>query len=190
MTTLIIRVTRNNEKQATLSTVNLKASKKSKSSPVAPTTANALGYSKRRCSPRLRKIPVKVSQVSQDSPAPTSPVYDQEGRNVALLKEHPIDKIMQNSAAQSCRFLIKKSIEMHQEIERGLDNKLTLGPMGSLQYMARMIATSRNTLLSVHHLLLAESYRITVAEPNHLGTRIVSQDEFSRSLASSNTASS
>ena len=62
--------------------------------------------------------------------------------------------------------------------------------MGSLQYMAGMIATSRNTLLSVHHLLLAESYRITVAKPNHLGTRIMSQDEFSRSLASSNTASS
>ena len=89
------------------------------------------------------------------------PVYDKEGKNIGLFLAHPNDEIVSESVLQSCRYILKKSYLAHQELERVLDMKTTLGPFGTIEYMTRMIQQDRNLKLSMHYMLLAENARLT-----------------------------
>ena len=162
---------------------SLASSQKGNSSPTVSKTVGMSSPPVKRQSQRLRKIPVKVSTVSQKQFTLPDPVYDQEGKDVTLLEEHPADRIISSTSIQSCKFLLLKSLHMRRELERTLNNELTLGPMGSLRYMAKLIATDRNMMQSIHHLLVAESHRLTVVDPVMLYTRVMSHEEYSTYLA-------
>ena len=77
---------------------------------------------------------------------------------------------------------MKKLQDIHDEMDKILKEQLTCGPMGTLQYMNSLICTQKNLLTSLHHMLMAESFRVTrlasVVKNPTLGTRIVGHKEW------------
>ena len=123
--------------------------------------ATTLGIPKKKYSKNHLHSSVKnydQCELEVDSPRP---VFDKEGKNIGLFLAHPNDEIVSESVLQSCRYILKKSYLAHQELERVLDMKTTLGPFGSIAYMTRMIQQDRNLKLSMHYMLLAENARLT-----------------------------
>ena len=135
-----------------------------------PPTAEALATAgddkllKKRCLQGYQRMPVKAPAVPERQPLSPDPVYDQAGRNMTLLEITPSEVIVGNSAIQTCKFFLQKSRDLNTEMEKVLDMKLTLGPMGSLTYLTRNIATDRNLKLAMHYMLIAESHRLTVVD--------------------------
>ena len=156
---------------------NLALSCKNKTSLTVDRTVGTSSSSVKRQSERLRKIPVKVSEVPQKNFTPPDLTYDQEGNNMTLFNEQPIEGIMSNTAIQSCKFMLRKSKDMRRELETTLDRKLKLNSNTTLRYLAGLIAMDRNMLQSIHHLLMAESYRLTVVKPVGLGSQVQTHDQ-------------
>ena len=156
---------------------NLDLSCKNKTSLTVDRTVSTSSPSVKRQSERLRKIPVKVSEVPEKKCTSPDLTYDQEGNNMTLFNEQPIEGIMSNTAIQSCKFMLRKSKDMRRELETTLDRKLKLNSNTTLRYLAGLIAMDRNMLQSIHHLLMAESYRLTVVKPVNLGSQVQTHDQ-------------
>ena len=162
-----MRITRN----------NCALSRKNKTSLTVDRTVGTSSSSVKRQSERLRKIPVKVSEVPQKNFTPPDLTYDKEGNDMTLFNEQPVEGIMSNTAIQSCKFMLRKSKDLRRELETTLDRKLKLNSNTTLRYLAGLIAMDRNMLQSIHHLLMAESYRLTVVKPVGLGSQVQTHDQ-------------
>ena len=115
-------------------------------------------------------------------PIPIDNLIWMAGVNFGLFKKQPEDEVITNTALQSCKFMMDKLQDIHNEMGIMLDGQLTCGPMGTLQYLNTLTNTAQNLLTSLHHMLMAESFRVTrlasVVKNPTLGTRIVGHKEW------------
>ena len=157
----------------------------SKSHETLETVPEVNNYSFRELANNRQKAPEKASETIvhiSNLPIPMDNLMKMAEINHGLFEQQPEDATIAYSAHQSCKFMMKKLQDIHDEMNKMLDEQLTCGPMGTLQYLNTLTNTSKNFLTSLHHILMAESFRTSrlasIVQNPTLGSRIVGHKEW------------